>query len=42
MKQDRWEKTKAVKLKRGRIVPAFPHRKAASARVGRKNNAAHK
>ncbi|MGD0814749.1 MAG: hypothetical protein ABSA83_14180 [Verrucomicrobiota bacterium] len=42
MKLDRREKGKAVKLQRGRIVPAFLSRKAAPARAGRKNNAAHK
>jgi hypothetical protein len=42
MNLDRWEKTKAVKLQRGRIVPAFPRRKAASRRARRENNASHK
>jgi hypothetical protein len=42
MNLERWEKTRAVKLQRGRIVPAFSRRKAAPARARRKSNATHK
>ncbi len=42
MNLDRWEKTKTVKIQRGRIVPAFPRRKAAPAPARRKINATHK
>jgi hypothetical protein len=42
MNLNRWEKAKTVKLQRGRIVPAFPRRKAATPSARRKNNATHK
>jgi len=41
MSLDPWEKARAVKLQRGRIVPAFPRRKAAAPRTRRENDAKH-
>ncbi len=41
MNLTRWERAKTVKLQRGRIVPAFPLRKAVVGRARQKSKATH-